>query len=90
MLENFTAILAVMATAYGVAMAIANFPQAYKIAQKKSCADVSILTYIILFPGTVIWVLYGISLNNFPIISTNLLSMLSIVSVFVVYYIYKK
>jgi len=90
MLENFAELLAFMATFYGVIMAFANFPQTMKIVKKKSCSDVSIVTYFILFPGVLIWILYGISINNFPIISTNLLSLSSIVSVIIVYYIYKK
>ena len=90
MLETFAEILAVIVTIYGVAMALANYPQTMKIIKKRSCNDVSILTYLILFPGVLLWILYGISINNLPIIITNLLAVSSLASVIIVYYIYKK
>ncbi|MBN2203190.1 MAG: hypothetical protein JW700_03320 [Candidatus Aenigmarchaeota archaeon] len=90
MLESFAEILGIVVTVYGVMMAVANFPQAMKIIQKKSCDDVSITTYLILFPGTVFWILYGISISNFPVTFTNALSMISVLSVIVVYLIYRK
>lgn len=90
MLENFAGLLAIMATSYGVVMACANFPQAMKIIKMKSSSNVSILTYFILVIGVLIWITYGISINNFPIVSTNSLSLVSLTSVIVVYYKYKK
>jgi MtN3 and saliva related transmembrane protein len=90
MLENLAGVLAIAATAFGVLMSFANFPQTMKIIKKKSCSDVSLMTYIILFPGVLVWVLYGISISNIPIIITNFLSLLSVISVIVVYYIYRR
>lgn len=90
MLENFADILAIIVTVYGVAMALANYPQTMKIIKNKSSSDISILTYFILIPGVLLWVLYGISISNLPIIITNLLSLSSLGSVVIVYYFYKK
>jgi MtN3 and saliva related transmembrane protein len=90
MLENFTGLLAILATAFGVVMSIANLPQTFKIIKRKSCADVSLATYLLLMPGSIIWLLYGLSLNNMPLISSNLIGAIATFSVILVYYIYKK
>jgi MtN3 and saliva related transmembrane protein len=63
-------ILAHLASIAGIAMSLANYPQAYKIYKTKSSKDISLLTYIILVIGGLIWLLYGISIRNFPIIIT--------------------
>ena len=90
MLENLTEILAILATILGILMSAANFPQTLKILKRKSCADVSLATYLMLLPGASIWFLYGVSLNNLPLIITNLVGVVSTVSVIMVYYVYKK
>jgi len=63
-------ILAHLASIAGIAMSLANYPQAYKIYKTKSSKDISLLTYIILVIGGLIWLLYDISIRNFPIIIT--------------------
>jgi len=90
MLESLTEILAILATIFGVVMATANLPQTFKIVRRKSCADVSITTYLMLLPGVLIWLLYGVSLNNMPLIASNFIGAIATLSVIVVYYIYKK
>ena len=90
MIENFTEILAILATVFGVVMAVANLPQTFKIVKRKSCADVSLSTYLLLLPGVFIWFLYGLSLNNMPLITSNLIGFIATFSVIVVYFIYKK
>ncbi len=64
-------ILSILATAFGVVSAIAIAPQVIKIFSNKSARDVSILTYIFFFAGTIVWFSYGIELNNFAIILGN-------------------
>lgn len=49
----------------------ANIPQAYKIIKTRSTKDISTLTFTILFIGLVLWLLYGISKNDLPIIIAN-------------------
>ena len=63
-------ILAYLASIAGIAMGLANYPQAYKIYKTKSSKDISLLTYIILVSAGIIWILYGISIRNFPILIT--------------------
>ena len=90
MLEAYVEILAILATLFGTVMSVANFPQTYRIIKRKSSSDVSILTYMMLTPGTLLWVLYGISLGNLPIIIVNSIGSIGIISVIIVYMIYKK
>ena len=63
-------ILTYLASIAGIAMSLANYPQAYKIYKTKSAGDISVLTYLILVFGGAIWLFYGISIKNFPIIIT--------------------
>ena len=90
MLENFIEIFAVLATVFGIVMSSANFPQAFKIFRRKSSADVSLVTYLMLLPGATIWLLYGVGLGNLPLIITNIIGVISCVSVIAAYFAYKK
>jgi len=63
--------LSILATVFGVLMGLGNLPQALKIFSRKSAKDISIITYTILLIGSSIWVLYGIEMQNFAMISSN-------------------
>ncbi|MBS3163383.1 PQ-loop repeat-containing protein [Candidatus Woesearchaeota archaeon] len=52
-------ILATLATISGSLMALANFPQVYKIFKRKSAKDISAITYSVYILGAIIWILYG-------------------------------
>lgn len=64
-------LLAFLATIAGSAMAFSNGFQAIKIFRRKSAADISKITYIILTIGACIWLVYGLEINNIPIIISN-------------------
>lgn len=51
----------------GAAMALAIFPQTYKIWKDKAARDVSVLTFVILTIGSFIWLLYGIDIADLPV-----------------------
>lgn len=72
----------------GTAMALANFPQAFKIFKRKSAKDLSILTLSILLIGSVIWILYGLEINNFPIIIANVVGTVGVTLVIIGWSIY--
>lgn len=90
MLENLVEILAVLATVFGVIMAVSGLPQALKMIRRKSSADVSIITYIMLLAGATSWLLYGLSLADIPLIVSNAVGLISTVVVISVYFVYKK
>lgn len=52
----------------------ANFPQAYVIIRDKSAATISPTTYFILLSGTLLWVVYGIIKDDWPIVIANSIS----------------
>lgn len=60
----------IIVTVFGVLMSIAHFPQAMKIIKRKSAKDISIITYSIFTVGAYVWAIYGILINEWPIIIT--------------------
>lgn len=90
MLEQFSDILAVLATVFGTAMSLGYFPQVYKIIKRKSSADVSLTSYLIFAPGVIVWLLYGISLNNAALIIANTVALIGAFSVIASWFMYRK
>ena len=83
-------LLSIVATVVGIFMALAGFPQAVKIYQRKSAKDISVLTYLIIDIGAIVWILYGLELNNFPIIISNVLGLTTSTFILIEYYYYGK
>lgn len=81
-------ILSSLATIFGIINGFANFPQIYKIYKTKSAKDISIITYIILTIGTIIWILYGIEIKNIPILTMNTLALLEFILILIGCYLY--
>ena len=90
MLEAYANILMVLATVFGSLLSLAYFPQVYKIYKRKSVADISILMYSIAFPALIVWLIYGISINNVPLIISNIIAVIGCFSIIAEYFIYKK
>lgn len=59
-----------LTTVFGVLMSVGHFPQAYTIWKNKSGANVSLLTYGVFAIGTTIWLIYGVSKMEIPIIAS--------------------
>jgi MtN3 and saliva related transmembrane protein len=81
-------ILESLATFVGIVSSFAMIPQVYRIFKRKSAKDISISTYSFMFVAGLIWVLYGLNIQSFPIVVTNLigsLTMLGIVAGWVLY-----
>ena len=57
----------------------AFIPQVYKIYKTKHTQDLSLPMYIIFSTGTFLWLIYGIVINNPPIIFANAISIVSCV-----------
>ncbi len=89
-LEAYADILATLATIFGTILSLAYFPQAYKIYKRKSSADISLLMYLIIIPALVVWLLYGLSINNVALIIANVVGIIGASTVLVAYFIYKK
>lgn len=82
--------LGMLATFVGVFLGLANLPQAYKVFQRKSADDLSLVTYLIFAVGSVVWILYGLEIKSIPIIIPNTLGLFSTCIVLWGYYLYGK
>lgn len=58
---------------------IAFFPQVYKVYKTKHTRDLSLPMYIIFSAGVLLWLVYGIIINNLPIIAANAVTFISCV-----------
>lgn len=83
-------ILSLLATIFGTIGGLANVPQAYKIFSRKSAKDVSVLTYLLVLSGSIIWIFYGLEINSFPITFANSLGAVCVASVLIGWFIYNK
>lgn len=67
-------------TAIGMVAAIcttASFlPQAIKIIKFKKTRDISLLTYLLLEVGILMWLVYGVMIGQMPIILANAVTLL--------------
>ena len=68
---DFTTILGFIAALFTT---ICNIPQAVKIIRTKETKGVSTLTYLALLTGLILWVVYGILRNDWPVIIANAIS----------------
>jgi MtN3 and saliva related transmembrane protein len=72
-LMNATQILGLAA---GICTATSLLPQVIKTLKEKKAEDVSIIMLLVLQAGLILWIIYGIKRNDFPIIITNCFSLL--------------
>lgn len=49
----------------------ANLPQAYKVIKTRSTKSLSTISFIMLFLGSMTWVIYGIYRDDIPVILAN-------------------
>jgi MtN3 and saliva related transmembrane protein len=62
---------------------ITFIPQVYKAWQSKSVGDLSIVMMFIVFSSTIVWLIYGINLNLWPVIICNaIIALLSLVLIY--------
>lgn len=83
-------LLSILTTIFGILMALAYFPQAYKISKRKSVKDISLPTFAIFFIGIFFWLLYGFSKNDFPIIVSNATAFVGCGLVLILYFVYRR
>jgi MtN3 and saliva related transmembrane protein len=69
-------IIAILAT---VVVVSANIPQIIKGYKTKSLEDVSMLFLIVLFSGVVLWLIYGVLINEPTFIISNSVILVSII-----------
>lgn len=65
----------IIGLAAGFCTTIAFLPQALKTWKTKSAKDLSLGMYAIFCTGIILWLTYGIMIDDLPIILTNIASM---------------
>jgi MtN3 and saliva related transmembrane protein len=84
---NWTQIIGLGA---GFLTALSLLPQVIKTFKEKKAEDVSLLTLFVLQAGIVLWIVYGIKRDDFPIILTNSISLLVNIIMVILRIKYKK
>jgi len=74
----------------GVLSILTYVPQIIKLYKIKKTEGLSILTVVMICISVLLWLCYGIVLNNVPMIVTNALICLMTLSILVMIYMYKK
>ena len=54
---------------------ISYIPQVIKVMRSKSTEDLSLATFLLLFLGLSLWLVYGILLKNAPLIVANIITL---------------
>lgn len=60
----------------GIFTSSALVPQLVTTIKKKKAQDMSALLFIVMLTGNALWTYYGIKKDDFPIIATNIFSIL--------------
>ena len=68
--------ISIIGTAAAVLTTAANIPQTYKMIKTKSTKDISTVTYSMLLLGFILWVIYGVFQQDYPVIIANGISAL--------------
>ncbi len=62
---------------------ITFIPQVYKVWQSKSVGDLSLAMMVIVFSSTIVWLIYGVNLNLWPVIICNgIIALLSLTLIY--------
>lgn len=61
-----------------------QFPQAIKVYRTKDTHSISLVMYCIVVVAITLWLVYGIMLNDGPLIWANALSLFPIVYIFII------
>ena len=81
-------ILSTLATVSGSISAFAMFPQAYRIFKRKSAQDISIVSYSFLLVTGIIWVLYGLEIQSYPLVISQSIGNVAGVLIVIGWFLY--
>ena len=79
---TFDQALGTLVSAVGIATGAAFVPQAARIWRRRSSDDVSILTYLLFLGGQVIYLVYGVRIEQWPLIvgmAANIVGSLAVI-----------
>jgi MtN3 and saliva related transmembrane protein len=73
----------------GICTSSSIVPQLVKSIKTKQVKDVSVVMFIVLFTGNGLWIYYGLSKSDVPIVLTNSLSVILNIAMLVLKYKYR-
>jgi MtN3 and saliva related transmembrane protein len=68
---------------------ISFLPQAIKVIKTKHTKDLSLAMYLILVSGVFLWLVYGLLINDIPIIGANIISFIFTATILIMKIKYK-
>ena len=74
----------------GTLTTLAFLPQVIKTWRTKSSNDLSVSTLGMICTGVLLWLVYGLLIGDLPIIAANAVTLMLVVSVFVLALVYRK
>ncbi len=74
----------------GAITTTANIPQLIKIYKLKDANDISAFTYILLLVGFILWIIYALCINDFPLLIANIVSLGVVIGILILKEKYKK
>ena len=74
----------------GIFTGISLLPQLFKIIREKETEDISLWMLLVLLAGLALWTIYGVLINDLPIIITNSFSIIINIIILFFRFRYKK
>jgi MtN3 and saliva related transmembrane protein len=84
------AVLAAAAATYGVVMGLAPVLQIRRMIRKRSSRDVSTGFFGVLIVGFVLWIAYGLAIENLALVVPNTVALIVAVATIMVARIYRR
>jgi len=60
----------------GTLTTISFIPQVIKVLRTKNTKDLSLMMYVIIFIGVLLWLIYGIAIDRYPMIIANAITII--------------
>jgi len=73
----------------GLLTTIAFIPQVVKVWTSKSTSDISLIMFVIFTLGVLLWLIYGVIVNDYSLVVTNLVTFSLSLSILVAKILYK-
>ena len=73
----------------GLLTTLAFIPQVVKVWTSKSTSDISLIMFVIFTFGVLLWLIYGVIINDYSLVITNLVTFSLSLSILVAKILYK-
>jgi MtN3 and saliva related transmembrane protein len=79
----------IIGTIAGIFTSIASLPQLIKSWKTKQTKDISLLTFSILDAGVFLWAIYGIMIDDYPVMIANIITFVIVSGIVILKLKYK-